>query len=330
MEKHYHVLVSSTFEDLIDERLEVKEALLELDCIPCGMEYLPSANEGQWTFTKSLIDRCDYHIVIIAGCYGSEDQDGKSYTQKIYEYALSRGIPAIGFIYHDRNSLPEDKKEKDENKVQKLEEFKSFVRSQLSKDWSNAYELGAVVSRSLTQLIRNKPRTGWVRADKVRSGEMLEEIYNLRKERQELQTQISRMESIAEVNIDSKNIAFKENTLISGTHKMEVGQPSRAWSVKTSWKDIFKLMSPYLLQWYDEDSLQNQIALVLLKATGYGDPYEAKLDEDVLQSIKVQFLTLGLIQVTPLNTIGCKAGLCWSLTPKGKHIMLTIRSVKKK
>jgi hypothetical protein len=79
------------------------KALLELDCIPCGMEYFPAANEDQWTFIKNLIDKCDYYVVIIGGKYGSEDSEGKSYTQKEYEYALSKEIPTIGFIHRDRS-----------------------------------------------------------------------------------------------------------------------------------------------------------------------------------------------------------------------------------
>ena len=77
MDKRYQVFVSSTYEDLIEERLEVMKALLELDCIPCGMEYFPAANEDQWTFIKKLIDVCDYYVVIIGGKYGSEDTGGK-------------------------------------------------------------------------------------------------------------------------------------------------------------------------------------------------------------------------------------------------------------
>ena len=38
MNKRYQVFVSSTFADLAAERMEVIKALLELDCIPCGME----------------------------------------------------------------------------------------------------------------------------------------------------------------------------------------------------------------------------------------------------------------------------------------------------
>lgn len=49
MEKRFQVFVSSTYEDLQEERKEVMQALLELDCIPAGMELFPASSEDQWT-----------------------------------------------------------------------------------------------------------------------------------------------------------------------------------------------------------------------------------------------------------------------------------------
>jgi len=63
MEKKYQVFVSSTYKDLTEERQEVIQALLELDCIPVGMEMFPAADDDQWTLIKRLIDDCDYYIL---------------------------------------------------------------------------------------------------------------------------------------------------------------------------------------------------------------------------------------------------------------------------
>ena len=52
MDKRYQVFVSSTYEDLQEERQQVMQALLELDCIPSGMELFPAANDDQWTLIK--------------------------------------------------------------------------------------------------------------------------------------------------------------------------------------------------------------------------------------------------------------------------------------
>lgn len=75
METRYQVFVSSTYEDLKAERQEVMHALLELDCIPAGMELFPAANEDQWSLIKKVIKECDYYIVISAGRYGSGPLD---------------------------------------------------------------------------------------------------------------------------------------------------------------------------------------------------------------------------------------------------------------
>ena len=88
MEKRYQVFISSTFNDLHEPRQEVMQALLELDCIPAGMELFPAANDDQWTLIKRVIDDCDYYIVIIGGRYGSIGPSGKSYTQMEYELSL--------------------------------------------------------------------------------------------------------------------------------------------------------------------------------------------------------------------------------------------------
>src|SRR5947209_7845098 len=109
MEKRYQVFVSSTYEDLREERQEVMQALLELDCIPAGMELFPAADEDQWTLIKKVIDDCDYYLVIIGGRYGSIGSDGKSYTQMEYEYALTKQKHAIAFLHENPGDIPASK-----------------------------------------------------------------------------------------------------------------------------------------------------------------------------------------------------------------------------
>jgi len=164
MNKRYQVFVSSTYRDLQVERMEVMTALLELDCIPCGMEYFPAADETQWSFIQRLIDRCDYYVVIIGGCYGSLAPDGLSYTQKEYEYAVSKGIPTLAFTHHNLQKLPRKHRETDRHKKRKLEQFVKLVKGHLCKEWKNADHLAGVVTRSLNQFIKTRPRVGWVRA----------------------------------------------------------------------------------------------------------------------------------------------------------------------
>ena len=87
MDKRYQVFVSSTYADLKQERQHVIQALIEMDCIPAGMELFPAADEEQWEFIKKVIDDCDYYLLVIGGRYGSVTSEGISYTEKEFDYA---------------------------------------------------------------------------------------------------------------------------------------------------------------------------------------------------------------------------------------------------
>ena len=104
--KRYQVFISSTYIDLQLERQEVLESILKLRHIPVGMEYFVSTNEEQFNYIKRLLDETDYYIIIIGNRYGSQADDGISYTEKEFDYAVDLGIPIIAFIHSKPDSLP--------------------------------------------------------------------------------------------------------------------------------------------------------------------------------------------------------------------------------
>ena len=91
--KKYQVFVSSTYTDLIEERAAVTQCLLEMGCIPVGMEQIPASNMSQMEYIQTMLDDCDYYILILAGTYGSTDSDGVGFTEKEYDYAIKKGYP---------------------------------------------------------------------------------------------------------------------------------------------------------------------------------------------------------------------------------------------
>ena len=164
MDKIYQVFVSSTFEDLQEERKEVMQALLELDCMPAGMELFPASNDDQWTLIKRVIDACDYYLLIIGGRYGSTNEQGISYTQMEFEYALETGKPIISFLHKKPGDIPASKSEQDPEKRIKLDAFRELAQKKLVRYWETPAELGSTVSRSMIKLIKDFPAEGWVRA----------------------------------------------------------------------------------------------------------------------------------------------------------------------
>ena len=160
MERKYQIFISSTFEDLKEERKEVTQALLEMDCIPTGMEMFQASDDNQWELIKSVISSCDYYIVIIAGRYGSVHPiTKKSYTQMEYEYAAEIGLPIIAFLFDNIDNLPSNKVDKNKKN---LLQFRKLAQNRMVKFWSNKSELASVVSRSVYKIIKTHPQSGWI------------------------------------------------------------------------------------------------------------------------------------------------------------------------
>lgn len=152
IEKRYQVFVSSTYLDLVEERKEVMQALLELDCIPSGMELFQAADEDQWSLIKRVIDDCDYYMVIVGGRYGSVGPAGVSYTEMEYRYALEQGKPSVAFLHDRPEEIASSRTEATEEGRQRLESFRNLCQQKVVKYWNSPEGLGSVVSRSIIRL----------------------------------------------------------------------------------------------------------------------------------------------------------------------------------
>lgn len=162
--KRFTVFVSSTYSDLQNERKEVMQTLLKMDFIPCGMELFPASSEEQWSFIKSVIDDCDYYLLILGGKYGSESPQGIGYTEMEYRYAESIGKPTISFVYRDIQKLPGAKLEfNSPQKLEKYQKFREHVMGKLVCLWDDEKDLSIQVSTSMRNLVERFPAQGWIR-----------------------------------------------------------------------------------------------------------------------------------------------------------------------
>lgn len=124
MNKKYQVFVSSTYNDLKEERSEVIRCLLDNDCIPVGMEQF-NVPMNQWEYITKCLDNSDYCVLILAGKYGSiEESSGISYTEKEFDYAVSKKIPVIRLVYEYLDNLTVNKSETEPDKKNKLQAFR--------------------------------------------------------------------------------------------------------------------------------------------------------------------------------------------------------------
>jgi len=340
MDKRFQVFVSSTYEDLQSERQEVMQALLELDCIPAGMELFPAANDSQWNFIKRIIGDCDYYVVIVAGRYGSLSPSGVGYTEMEYRYAEEIAKPTIAFLHRDPEQLPAKKTERSPEGQRRLQQFRGYVEQKLCKHWSSATELGSVVSRSLVQLIKANPGIGWVRGSDV--GDPAESA-RLRTRIEELEMELAALastgpkgtETLAQ-GTDRYTLDFSVSVYAADTYKT-VGPGKCERSLTLTWDEIMRLGLPPLQQEGHEgnivqrfnDLLQKREGLALLDPAGGPERgMNISLSTEHLQQILIQFRALGLIVPSVRKRSLQDKGRYWKLTPYGMTIMTRLCAIQ--
>lgn len=341
-ERRYQVFVSSTYLDLREARGEVMQALLELDCMPAGMELFPAANDDQWNWIKRVIEESDYYVVILAGRYGSvSPKTGQSYTEMEYRYAAELGKPVIGFVHEDPKQLPAKYYESDPVLREKLIAFRELVLSRLCKQWSAPADLGAKLSRSLTQLIRQHPTVGWVRANTV-TPESAHEVLGLRRQVEELQAKLDQVaahgpggtETLAQ-GPDIFPIRFgveRQSTKLNSINKPYwVKADDADAEVEVVWDDIFARIAPTFIQPATSNDLVKELnslietkSAALLRKEYPGDRFQNyRIFKDDFETIKVQLRALGLLASTGERD-------SWVLTEYGDAYMNKLLAVHRK
>lgn len=216
--KRYQVFISSTFIDLVDERSKVMETILNFDCFPAGMELFPAMDEEQFEYIKKIIDDSDYYLLIIGGCYGSMDDSGVSWTEREYDYAVSKGIHVMAFDHKDFTKLPADKTDQNNGKRKKLVAFKKKVlKERLIRKWTNSDDLALAVAKSLPKVLEQHPGKGWVRANLIANGDAQKEIDRLKEQIKTLETELEKSKT-SSVTIMTKPRAQTEIITIPGTN----------------------------------------------------------------------------------------------------------------
>ena len=159
--------------------------------IPVGMEYFVAANDEQFNYIKGLLDETDYYIIIIGNRYGTQDDNGISYTEKEFDYAVEKKIPVIACIHSKPDSLPVSKSDIKPDAIQKLNEFRNKVmdhRLVSYFSWENPSELSAEVVTALFNAINNYPRPGWERVASYENSDLLNQINDLRIENDKIKS----------------------------------------------------------------------------------------------------------------------------------------------
>jgi hypothetical protein len=320
MDKRYQVFLSSTYADLRDERQRVFQTLMEMDCIPAGMELFPAADEEQWAFIRQIIDDCDYYLLIIGGRYGSLTAEGVSYTEKEFDYACEKGIRVVAFLHESPEEISVAKSDVHPSARAKLEAFRAKVANgRLVKFWGSADELPGLVALSLSKTIKSYPARGWVRAPHASTEEILGELNDLRKRLEASEQDAVQLRArLAEKSSRAKLASLDSTFVVRGRHF--TNRTEESWKRSVTWGDLFATLAPELLKPANDSG----VSLAIARLVGPG----GTTDEGILQTIKIQFTALGLVNVAYLETTKGDMALFWSLTQTGLEEMYARRTIK--
>lgn len=215
--RKFSIFISSTYEDLKEERQTAMQVALENDLIPVGMEQFHAAPIDQWSLIKKMIDDCDFYLLIIGGRYGSIDESEQiSYTEKEYNYAKQQGMPAYVFLENE-NNITKSKMDKEDAyiKLEKLDAFREKVKNggNTVDFFSDAKELKGQLAASLRNAKEYASAdAGWVRVtdvqDIINHQDANKSQNDLNEEKKQCDA-VANMQSALEIFADSLNKARK-------------------------------------------------------------------------------------------------------------------------
>lgn len=332
--RRYQVFVSSTYEDLKEERRHVMQALLETMCIPTGMELFPAAGEEQSKLIERVIDDCDYYVVIVAGRYGSIGPKGKSYTEMEFDYALSVGKPVIGFYHSDIKALSFRKVEEKDEGRQRLAAFAEKIKKRICKSWDTPEGLASAVKSAILYAIQNDPKPGWVRASDLASSAAISSL------RRSVETS-GRNSTKRESSDKGKPIEVRAKVSFWEVDDPKCERPhwdlrkSHLQTIEFSEEELFLILGPRLatrrprktLKMFLEEQYAERIKRGVPQTSGkHNIGYRWELVTDDVQKILDTFVARKLVKIVqPPKGLSIKVSY-WEITPKGQQRLAELRT----
>ena len=320
----YQIFVSSTYDDLVSEREQVIKAILEMGHIPVGMEMFSAADEQQWEIIKKQIDQSDYYIVIVAHRYGSMDGE-LSFTEKEYDYAVSRKIPVMGFILDSDVKWPEKWKENNNDIIKRLEKLISKVSCRMVSSWKSSDDLYGKCCIALMKEFSSNPREGWVRASEANTSDMTTEITRLSREngllRKHIQEKEAAKEEGQEVKVNEIIDALRYNKrriFVFRKTAADWGDP-----IDTSLLQIFEVIAPDLL-----DEAPNKTLIEALAFHFAGNdvkPSMVAVPPNFMKAYLADLSSLDLVSTSTKRHSVSDTKAYWMLTQFGQEVHSKIR-----
>ncbi len=346
MEKRYQIFVSSTYDDLQQEREHVINELHKVGYLAVGMEQFPATDEGQIEYIRPIIDRSDYYVVIVRGRYGSLTGSGISYTETECDYALEMKKPVLSFLFKDPSQLKRGEFDNDPASIQKLEEFRKKLQSRGNvKFWENSTELVNHIKNSIFEIVANRPGVGWIRGDQALDPAVYKELEDERRKNAELRAKLDKFEN-QDIVFPSHLAHGNDIAQIEYTVSERVGQntPNNKYSTNfsISWDDLFQKLVESIRLEESESGICTKIREIIREISKIDKHLNVAVKPISLEQVRHHFEALGLIkavskarkQTKLLRTVNDFYGLddvylVWTLTDKGRQYISQLKAARR-
>jgi len=317
--KKYQIFVSSTYDDLREERDSVIKAILEMGHIPVGMEMFSAADEEQWKLIARQIQGSDYHVVVVAHRYGSTIH-GVSYTEKEYDFAITQDIPVLGFVIAESASWPNSRVEV--SAVSQVRRFKAKIQQRHVAFWASANDLYGKVAISLMKQFAVTPRPGWVRATESIDPSVINELSRLSEENRHLRDELDRIRTVGQsVQIPELGQLIRLSLTVY-LYSNGVLAAEREESAEVSWLDLLRAVGPDLVTGAMSEDAVAQIIIELALRLEESDERNYRIHTKSLDALRVELMAQGLIETERIDD-----EVYWRLTSQGRAFLLSKRDL---
>ena len=136
-DRRFQIFISSTFDDLQEERKQAVEVITDRGHIPIALENFSASNESDLEIIERVMGQCQIYILILGHRYGSIPPGNEiSYTELEYQLAKKNELLILPFIMRADEvqrrrgtldpKIPRDKAELDN--FEKLQAFHDSIR----------------------------------------------------------------------------------------------------------------------------------------------------------------------------------------------------------
>ncbi|MDR3131199.1 MAG: DUF4062 domain-containing protein [Treponema sp.] len=326
MARKYHIFVSSTIEDLRNERRVLSRLIWEMGHIPVCLNEFDITNEEDEKVIKRLIGDCDYFMALAAHRYGPH-ADSQAGRETEYALALKLGIPVLGLILGEKARWKESKKDTDAALICAMDDYKRRLQSHPHIFWINAQDLKQKTRELLSREIFLTPRNGWIVGDSFAGPPAVNVMGRLVAENEDLKRQFLVQDSPA----DFRKQAVKHTLSILSGQRITLSffyNPGETWenTIKCRYLRLFHLLTPELYLGKTTADLSRFLGSILNPDLTRAPRKDYPTPSNTIKKIMTDFHVLKLVHYT-----GGKNEENWELSAYGKEVysVYRIRQIEK-